>query len=129
MNGYEATHELRQSGFTRPVIALTAHAMRGQDERCLQNGFSAFVAQPVNASELVRVVESHLGRSEDATDAPRPLVSALAGDRHLESAIALFAERLSSRASRLRAAMASDRQQAAALAHQLKGAGAMAGYQ
>jgi CheY-like chemotaxis protein len=56
MNGFEATAAIRARervhGGHLPVVALTAHAMKGDRERCLEAGMDAYVTKPVNADEL-----------------------------------------------------------------------------
>jgi CheY-like chemotaxis protein len=69
MDGYEATKLIRQkekNGITRlPIIALTAHAMNGDEERCLTAGMDGYVSKPIKLEELVALIEKvapHIAR-------------------------------------------------------------------
>jgi two-component system, sensor histidine kinase and response regulator len=65
MDGYEATRVIRQreaaSGTHRvPIIALTANAMVGDRQRCLEAGMTDYLKKPLNRHELIAAVENHL---------------------------------------------------------------------
>jgi CheY-like chemotaxis protein len=61
MDGFEATTWIREkekvSGVHQLIIALTAHAMQGDEERCLTGGMDAYVAKPIKSEELFSVIE------------------------------------------------------------------------
>jgi len=75
MNGLETTAAVRarEAGATRrtPIIAVTAHAMAGDRERCLAAGMDAYVAKPIDADELFETIERLV---------PEPAVGAPAAD-------------------------------------------------
>jgi CheY-like chemotaxis protein len=61
MDGMEATRRIRalpdpqKAGL--PIVALTAHAMKGDEEKFLGAGMDAYLSKPVNMEELVRILE------------------------------------------------------------------------
>ena len=61
MNGYEATEAIRRSergsGRHIPIIAMTAHAMKGDRERCLACGMDSYISKPVRARDLLELLE------------------------------------------------------------------------
>lgn len=53
MDGFAATTELRRRGFKKPIVALTAHAMKEERDRCMAGGFNSHMSKPVDWHELV----------------------------------------------------------------------------
>ncbi len=56
IDGYEALKLLRDSGYLGKIMALTAHAMKGERERCLNAGFDDYLSKPVNKSKLIEKI-------------------------------------------------------------------------
>jgi signal transduction histidine kinase/DNA-binding response OmpR family regulator len=69
LDGSAVTRILRGQGYNGPIIALSAHAMAGERERCFALGFDALVSKPIDAAELCAVIESVVG----SRSSPRPL--------------------------------------------------------
>jgi len=60
VDGFEATRMIRDrddvSGRRTPIVAMTAHAMKGDRERCLEGGMDEYISKPVQRTELLRVL-------------------------------------------------------------------------
>jgi CheY-like chemotaxis protein len=57
MDGLEATRMLRERGVRTPIIAMTAHAMQGDRDKCLRAGMNAYVSKPIQPEEVFEAIE------------------------------------------------------------------------
>jgi PAS domain S-box-containing protein len=153
MDGFTATKLLRGRGMKLPIIALTAHAMKGFEQEILAAGCTGYVTKPIDIDVLLGALAEKLGgRRVKGAAAPRPavfaasqsipelrdvvpgaggppIVSRLANHPKLRPAVRKFASRLDEQLVAMGAALAAgDFKELANLAHWLKGAGGTVGY-
>ncbi|HRU01189.1 MAG TPA: response regulator, partial [Victivallales bacterium] len=69
MDGFTATSEIRSGKVGEhnkniPIIAMTAHALKGDKEKCIQAGMNDYISKPISPDEIKRVIENFLKRKE-----------------------------------------------------------------
>jgi signal transduction histidine kinase/ActR/RegA family two-component response regulator len=78
MDGFQATSAIRQrektTGDHVPVIAMTGYAMKGDRQRCLDNGMDAYICKPIRSQELFDILEAFAPRTVDDTFHLAPLL-------------------------------------------------------
>jgi CheY-like chemotaxis protein/HPt (histidine-containing phosphotransfer) domain-containing protein len=75
MDGFEATARIREeekaTGRHTPIVAITAHAMKGDRERCVERGMDGYVSKPVRTNDLLTAIDTVVSRVRSETSAPR----------------------------------------------------------
>ena len=66
MSGLEATRHLRQNPRWKklPIVAMTAYAMKGDRERCLESGMDGYIPKPIKPKELIETIETFLQKDK-----------------------------------------------------------------
>lgn len=79
MDGLEATAAIREKekggGIHLPIVALTAHAMKGDREKCLAGGMDRYLTKPIRPPELDELLGTYLARRKDAAHAAEGVLS------------------------------------------------------
>jgi PAS domain S-box-containing protein len=132
MDGFEATTRIREwergTGRRLPILAMTAHAMKGDRERCLEAGMDGYVPKPIHATELTRAIDALLPGADPAAPAGPAVDRETALDRVggdvqlLRQIVCLFLEEYPRWLGEIREALASgDAGRLHLSAHGLKG--------
>jgi CheY-like chemotaxis protein len=136
VDGIEATAAVREkekaTGAHVPIVAMTAHAMKGDRERCLAAGMDGYVAKPLQPAELFAAVEGSVPppppaseppnqRADEPMDRPR-LLARMYGDKALlKEIVGLFLDSYAQQLSAIREAIAQgDSRTLSRAAHALK---------
>jgi CheY-like chemotaxis protein len=135
MGGIEATTQIRAreqtTGTHVRIVAMTAHAMSGDRDRCIAAGMDAYVSKPINPKALFAVVEQDQpaappleNKDSNPRFDPATALDRLGGDRQLfEEVVRLFLEDCPARLAAIKAAIeARDPEAIRSAAHALKGA-------
>jgi len=151
MDGFTAAGKMRQNGVQSSIIAMTANAMKGSEQECLDAGYSGYLPKPIDIDQLMQLMADLVGgeqipetadtspaspaQQKPATPrkkkgAPVPLVSKLPGDNAaFQKIIDKFISQLHNRLeSAVQARRQGDLVKVAAFAHWLKGAGGSVGF-
>jgi CheY-like chemotaxis protein len=149
MDGFTATGKLRQQGLKTPIIALTANAMKGFEQACLDAGYSGYSSKPIDIDRFMQQMADLLGgrslegQTATATDGASnhtvkvpqaaevsPIISKLPStNTRFRSLIARFIERLNEQLQAVEQAFVQGKyDDIAAFAHWLKGAGGTVGF-
>ena len=127
LDGYGATAQLRKETWNGPIVALTAHAMRGDRERCVAAGCDDVITKPVTRERLLAGIARHLKKRPEVDTVGEPVQYPLAPD--LEHLVAPFVSGLSERLKLVeKLARAEEREELRKAAHDMKGTAGSFGF-
>jgi signal transduction histidine kinase/CheY-like chemotaxis protein len=129
MDGMEAVILLRNQGYTRPIVALTANAMKADKQRCLDAGCDDFVSKPVDREQLLEVTARYL-QVKPREEINTPIFSTLAvEDAEFKELVAQYVKRLPEMVYELvRAVELQEWDKVGFHAHKLRGSGGGYGF-
>lgn len=129
MSGLEATRTLREQGYDRPIVALTANATSEDRDRCLASGCNDFLTKPINRERLYQVTSEYLD-NKISPSRVHPIVSRLEfNDPAAQSILLQYVQGLPDTINRLQDLYArSDWETFRKVVHDLKGSGGNFGY-
>jgi len=138
IDGYETTRRIRAGAALSPdipIVAMTAHAMQGDRERCLECGMDDYISKPITVNEVRSILSRYLGRvaehreNRSALFEEQELLERLMGDRALARMILEgFLDDMPSRLEKLGQSIAQGKNEVIRLhAHAVKGASANIG--
>ena len=80
MNGIEATVFLRKKGYSKPIVALTANAMKEEVDACYKAGCDDFIQKPIIQHKFMNVISEYLNPATAVNEKSSPIVSTLLAD-------------------------------------------------
>ncbi len=66
VNGYDATQQIKAMGIRTPVIAVTAHAMKGDEQKCIDVGCDDYIAKPIDRKKMEQIISEHLSKKTES---------------------------------------------------------------
>ncbi len=125
MDGYAATAKLRSKGYTGPIVALTAHAMATDRDKCLMSGCTDYLSKPARKPQLLEMATRFLRLTPTL-----PIIKSNVDDEAVRMFLATFVAELPIEVTRLKNLLQeNDLAHLRDIAHRLKGSGGLYGFE
>jgi CheY-like chemotaxis protein len=130
MGGLDAIRHLREVGYKKPIVALTANAMKQDFDNCIEAGCNDFVTKPINREHLYKITAKYLQKDESEENNGVPITSSLLEtEPEFFDIVEKFVDDLPNKISNIQTQMANKNwSEVSAIAHALKGSGGGLGY-
>ena len=129
MGGIEATQKLRQASYERPIIALTANAMKSDHDMCINAGCDGFLTKPINKEKLFHTIYKYLEIDSGAGESESDVEKNKSRSKKLQTLIKSFVEGIPSRMDNIkRSRDEKNWQEMQNELHKIKGVGTSMGF-
>ena len=129
MGGLEAVKKLREQGYDRAIVALTANAMQEDREKCLQAGCNDYATKPIHFDQLYQVAHQFVSINQSAGQSEPLYSTILENDHEFEDLVTGFINELEPTMKKLKLAVQEQEwEKLLMLIHQLKGLGGGYGF-
>ena len=129
MGGVEATAKLREMGYKKPIVVITANALKEDREKCKAIGADDFITKPLDLTRFYNVLQQYLRTSTHTEHNSDYFSHELADDAEFMEIVNLYVSELPDKISRLETALQDSKwAQLQSIVHNLKGTGASYGY-
>jgi len=133
MDGLTAIEKLREQGYKRPIVVMTANAMKSDRDKCMKAGSDDFLTKPINREHLYNTVARYLSENKSALVVENPAVitsTLLETEPEMIELVEKFINKLPEFITEINVALdEANWIKLSGLAHQLKGSGGGYGYQ
>ena len=130
MDGIEAVQLLRQQGYSKPIVALTANVMKEDRDRCAKAGCDDFASKPINRALFIEILTRYLPSKAESIAETSPIVSTLIDDGpDFLKLVDMFVQRLPASLNKINDTLQQNQwPDLKALIHDLKGVGGGMGF-
>jgi signal transduction histidine kinase/CheY-like chemotaxis protein/HPt (histidine-containing phosphotransfer) domain-containing protein len=129
MDGIQATQRLRDAGYDKPIVALTANALQQDKERCVQAGADDYLTKPLDLTRFHAVMKRYLQPGNSDAQPSEHIAQRQGEEKEYQKLVNRFVARLPELAAKIKQSLAEENwAELRSTVHQLKGMGASFGF-